>query len=37
MSDSDLRSTRYQAAIVRDDHLLMLKVWDHASRGNDSG
>lgn len=25
--------TRYQAAIVEDDHLLMLKVWDHAFSG----
>jgi 8-oxo-dGTP diphosphatase len=24
---------RYQAAIVKDDHVLMLKVWDHAHSG----
>ena len=27
--DSAMRDIRYQAAIVRDDHVLMLKVWDH--------
>jgi 8-oxo-dGTP pyrophosphatase MutT (NUDIX family) len=27
------RPIRYQAAIMQDDHLLMLKVWDHAFSG----
>jgi 8-oxo-dGTP pyrophosphatase MutT (NUDIX family) len=27
------RGIRYQAAILREDHLLLLKVWDHAFSG----
>src|SRR5574341_2390559 len=31
---SGMKSTvRYQAAILQNDHLLLLKVWDHASTG----
>src|SRR5215216_1823239 len=28
------RTVRYQAAILQNDHVLMLKVWDHAFSGN---
>jgi ADP-ribose pyrophosphatase YjhB (NUDIX family) len=27
-------AVRYQAAIIQNDHLLLLKVWDHAYSGN---